>query len=599
MRKELSELLINLESEIASISYHGEYLIADRIKELIRKDQGVAMDNHEIAEHIAFDFLANYPNNNSQWNTYYGPQFVFQDESGLSREYPSIQTVNAEIIDYWISRAKNSTNPIFKSRYADLVVDFYPQILNSRADIDFFQIVIDANCTIVNMNLADSLDCITKIERALDLSLKNNDRLRIDRCKVATIRLHKSIAINEKPGTWGFAFQWFLLEYKNKIKLTNEETDYLIKDMEERLKEISFSPYLVESAVSLLAEYYANLKDEENLLRVLEILIKSFKNDERSNSEPLLITSSYQNIVEILEKYNGFTKVNSLAKEIKKEIGNLNLDWSKSMKTISVRTEVPKTQIDDFIKSIFENVKIGVEFKDIAPVIGLKFLPRKQNVEESFKSTTSKSPIQFLVTTQVISDDGIPLAILPPLDVDQESHFARHFNQRVQLDSFFLSIALDEVKARFSADTIISYLSNSILFINENKEYLKRSINAYWSEDYIVSSHLFIPIIETAIRELIKTGGGVILKPNRLGGYDRILLDGLLDNIEIFTSVFDDLGNDVIYYLKLVLSHKLGLNLRNDFAHGIGKEKYFHRNASDRLFHVLLALSAVKLLNHS
>jgi hypothetical protein len=44
----------------------------------------------------------------------------------------------------------------------------------------------------------------------------------------------------------------------------------------------------------------------------------------------------------------------------------------------------------------------------------------------------------------------------------------------------------------------------------------------------------------------------------------------------------------------LVLTEKLGMNLRNNFAHGLEKKTFFSRDASDRLFHILLCLSLVK-----
>jgi len=36
-------------------------------------------------------------------------------------------------------------------------------------------------------------------------------------------------------------------------------------------------------------------------------------------------------------------------------------------------------------------------------------------------------------------------------------------------------------------------------------------MSAYWDSNYLVSSHLFIPLIESAVGELIRVCGGVIL----------------------------------------------------------------------------------------
>ena len=133
----------------------------------------------------------------------------------------------------------------------------------------------------------------------------------------------------------------------------------------------------------------------------------------------------------------------------------------------------------------------------------------------------------------------------------------------------------------------------------KDKDYLKRAISAYWDNDYLISSHLFNPLIESAIRELIKNCDGIILKPNNIDGYDRVLLHALLKNDDIFQNVFSKSGHNVLFYFRLVLTEKLGMNLRNDFAHGFGKKKFFGRDASDRLFHVLALLSLVKKKSNS
>jgi len=54
-------------------------------------------------------------------------------------------------------------------------------------------------------------------------------------------------------------------------------------------------------------------------------------------------------------------------------------------------------------------------------------------------------------------------------------------------------------------------------------------MSAYWDSNYLVSSHLFIPLIESAVGELIRVCGGVILKPNGISGYDKLTLAEFLN----------------------------------------------------------------------
>jgi len=591
----VKKYLESLEQEPkALVSYHGEHDIAKEIKEILKKDEKYEPTKEDIAEQMAFDFMAEYSNDNSGWGTYHGPMFVLPNDKDQMVEYPSIKRIDQETLEYWTKRAKESKNPILSSRYADLVVDFSQKVLSKNADIDLFQIVIDSNITVCEKSLAEPLDCKTKIKRALILAIQTNDQTRIGKSKDAIIKLEKDIAIDDKPGLWGFAFKWLLLDFAERIIFEDKEKNGLINELEEKLRRIEKNPWLAENAVSLLAEYYANEKDEENLMRVLGVLEKSLKTNERSNSDALLKTHAYEQIHEIYRKYaSRFAEAEKANKRLSQEIGQLDLDWEKSLKEISVETKIKQKDIDDYLKGIFGKNKDDT-LEMIMAKVAVSHLPKKDAVKKQLDDVSSKHPMQFLCTKQIISDDGVPIAKLSTLDEDYDNNFQSYALQYMQFGSFFLSLTMDELRKQFSKEKILEYFEKSVVFENENKEYLKRAISAYWDQDYLVSSHLFNPLIESGIRELIKICGGLVLKPNGLNGYDNVLLGGLLKNDQIFENVFSKSGHNVLFYFRLVLTEKLGMNLRNDFAHGLGKKKFFGRDASDRLFHILIWMSVVR-----
>ena len=579
-------------------SYHGEHNIAQKIKNILKKSKDYKPTKEDMAEQMAFDFLADYPNNNTGWETYYGPMFVLPNDKGQMVEYPSVKRVDQEMLEYWAKRAKESKSPILLSRYADLVVDFSQEVLNKSADIEMFQIVIDSNITICERLLAEPLDCKTKIKRALVLAIRINDQIRIIKIKASIIKLEKDIAIDDKPGLWGFAFKWLLLDFPQKITLDEKEKDKLLNSIEERLKRVEKNTWLVESAVSLLAEYYASEKDEKNLMRVLGILEKSFKEDERTSSDALLKTHVYEKILEIYKKYaSRFTGAEKATKRLSQEIGQLDLNWNKSLKKISVETKIDQKDIDNFLKSIFGEDGSS-ELEIIMARIAVNHLPKKDAVKKQLDDISSKHPIQFLCTKQIISDDGIPIAKLSTLEEDYDNHFKSYALQYMQFGSFFLSLTMDELKKRFSKQKIIDYFEKSVVFENENKEYLERAISAYWDNDYLASSHFLNPVIESGFRELMRITNGVWLVPDDdVNGFNRLTLPKLLwnkKNTEIIKNIFSKSGHDLLFYFRLVLIEKLGMNLRNDFAHGFDKKKFFGRDASDRLFHILIWLSVIK-----
>lgn len=597
MNSEVKKYLESLEQEQKPLaSFHGEHDIAQKIKNIFKKDGNYELTKEDMAEQMAFDFMADYPNDNSGWETYYGPMFVMPNKEGQMVEYPSIKRVNQEMLEYWAKRAGESKTHILSSRYADLVVDFSPKVLSKSADIDLFQIVIDSNIAICEKSLADPLDCETKIKRALVLAIQTNDQARITKTKDTIIKLEKDVAIDDKPGLWGFAFKWLILDFAKKVTLKNKEKSELINAIEERLKRVEKNPWLIENAVSLLAEYYASEKDEENLMRVLGVLENSLKTNERSNSDALLKTHAYEQIHEIYRKYaSRFAEAEKANQRLLQEIGQLDLDWNKSLKEISVETKIKQEDIDNFLKGIFGESK-NDELKMIMAKIAVNHLPKKDRLQKKFDETYSKLIVNLITTQQILSEDKIPIAKLSTIADEPDNHFKNHASQYIQFGSFFLSITMDELKKRFTKEIILEYFEKSVIFENENKDYLKRAISAYWNNDYLVSSHLFNPLIESGIRELMKITNGIWIDVNRLNGYDKLTLSKLLwdeKNIEILKNTFSKSGEDLLFYFRLVLTEKLGMNLRNDFAHGLEKKKFFSRNASDRLFHILIWLSLV------
>jgi len=83
------------------------------------------------------------------------------------------------------------------------------------------------------------------------------------------------------------------------------------------------------------------------------------------------------------------------------------------------------------------------------------------------------------------------------------------------------------------------------------------------------------------------------LKKVKISGHKYRKLGEILSE-KYINEVFKGLYDNMDFYFQLVLTNKLGLNLRNNLAHGISKNIFFTRNVSDRLFHILLCLSLIR-----
>lgn len=386
LNKKVKKYLDDLDQQSEEpVSFRYEHDIAQKIEDILKEDEGYSLTKEDTAEQAAFRFVVDTPDDGSSWGTYYGPAAVLPNGERWV-EYPSIRKVDQETLGYWAERSNNCKNPILLSRYSDLVVDFSPKILGENAHISLFWAVIDSNIVICKKLPLVPTECKTKIRRALTLAIKINDPERINKVKDAILELERNVAADGEPGLWGFSFEWLISDgdFAMKVHLNEEERDKLLSELEGRLKVISNDVRLTERAVSILADYYAKQGEEKNLMRVLGVLENAFKTDGWLNSDAIGKTHAYARIHDIYRKYaSRFPESEEANKRLAREIGQLNLDWSKSLKKISVDMKIEKKDIDDFIKAIFGEDR-DHELRGIMMKLALGNLPTKEVRENLF-----------------------------------------------------------------------------------------------------------------------------------------------------------------------------------------------------------------------
>ena len=369
----------------------NEQTIMEMIKKIITEceNKGYTQTKEDVSECMAFGFRPNHPPDKN-WRTYYGPMYECTNKNTKQIiEYPSIQKVDQEVLGYWAKRAKECKNPILSSRYADLVVDFSPKILNRKAGRDLFQTVIDSNVAICENSLVDSLDCITKIQRALTLAIKICDRERIVRVKDVIITLENNFE-DYQSGLWGFAFESLVLDSTGKVCLDEAEIKQIVGDIEERLKKTARDTWLAGKAVNLLAKYYAKKmeEDEKSLMRVLGAYENASKSDQRSNSMAMFKLLDYGQILKLYEKYAKQSyKAKGARTRILRELEQLIPDLGKFMKKVSTTIKIAPKNIDELIDRIF-----GSNGQDELKVVMGRIARECLSQVEEIKKTIQRNP---------------------------------------------------------------------------------------------------------------------------------------------------------------------------------------------------------------
>lgn len=579
--KKLKRLLDELDTITEPVA---EYEISSKLGTL-RKECEKSPPEQLFAEIIAFDFAEDYSDQNFGWGTYFGPMIVVPQKNGTVMKYPNICDVTPAIIEYWSNRSKEVKNPILKARYANLVWDFSKKVTRRQPEYSIAQIAIDSTIEIAQKGLHKyKTEVIKKLGHALSLELSLNDMDRIEKVKNSIIDYEDKIAEDNKPGLWGFSFD-FLLKNK-KILLNPEEKIKIINDLEQRLDRLSkaedLDPWSAESAAFRLADYYnrSNRKEEAN--RVILKFGKMF--------EMKAETAAAFQAVEWLKKLYSIYLQYGLRKEADRiaiKLRELGPKIDSEMKTISYSVQIPKEEIDKLIKQLIE----GDLEKSLIRTANY-YIPKKEEAIKLLQELFKKTPLSFLFTREIFQDQGHIIATIKPLEEDINGHVALQISRNLEISSFFLHETIKALISKFKLDTktIIDCLYKSPIYEEDRKPFLTRGIEAYLNGDFLVAMHLLIPQIEVLIRNLVEKTGGAVLKTSWSGGFQYKTLDELLRD----EGLIKVLGEDTALYFRVLFTDPRGWNLRNNLCHGISTIDTFNSIFADRVFHSLLCLAFLR-----
>ncbi|MCU9601359.1 DUF4209 domain-containing protein [Pallidibacillus thermolactis] len=580
MNSSLVLLLKRLDEERESLA---EFEIANKIE---RNFDGDKSDIDFISEIIAFDLTPDYEAKKGSWGFYYGPKYLYTNEDGSTSEYPSLSSIDAQMINYWTKRIENTNNPIMRARYADLVWEFSKHITGESPSHKIAQEVVDNNILIVKEKLYKYKNwAITKLERALNVALTIRDNSRIECVKETIIETEDRIAEDDKPGLWGFSFD-LLLDNK-KIKLKDEEIEKIINDLENRVSRLRMQdeadPWAVEAAAIRLARYYQKNNKREEVIRVMKEVEKEYiKKGE--DASPIQVQAWMENLHELFLQF----QMNKEAEGIRKKLNELGPQVIENLSTISHSMEISEQEINDFV-NLFLSDDI---YKDIA-IISYKFVPKKDQIEQQVLELSEASPLSFFITKSLLGEDGRTVAKIGSLEEDFEGNIIQQITQNLNVQIFFLNKVLDKFFEHHSLDSekLLRILMESPIFNEDKKELLQKGIEMYFNEDYIAAIHILIPQIEAAFRRLINLSGGVTLKPSKNYGGFRVKLFGEILSDPIIEEVFSE---DHKLYFKVLFVDPRGLNLRNNVSHSLNSVNTFNKANANLLIHVLFNLSLVR-----
>ena len=564
--------------------HHYDVSAALRELEAARCTTGEAVPPELVAELIAFDLVADYTHQETGWGTYYGPMIVNQGQ-----EYPGRVCITPDVVNHWVSRARQARHPLLRIRYADTAWDLWPKDGTGRCPPDVPRVMIDAAVAAVEPGVGPcDVESVRLLRRALAVAVSLRDGARVERVRDAVLALEDRIGVDHLPGLWGFSFD--LLIDAPKVPLADEHANKIISDLEARLARLSgvtdaahLEPYHVEGAALRLARHYRKRQQAADMRRVLVTYAAAYLR-KVEGAKALVASSWLRQVHETLLSFNLREEAETVLLHYR-EVAKRTSDELHPM-TASVTIE--REQVEEFL-----NEMTNGEWDDVFGRLVAYYLPRRED-EQKRMEELMRGRLLGLVSQTVLGHDGRAVAGVGPLAADPEGNLVRQVAQTMNFVTWSLRAVVERLTEvrNLGVENVTAFVYQSPVMDTAKRPIVETGLRAYLSGDWLVAVHLLVPQIEDTVRRLVGMTGGQTMKKGRNDGVllrnlDELLRDETAERI---------LEADATFYLRVLLTDQRGWNVRNDVAHGITPLEQFTAAPADRLFHALLLLGSLRAM---
>ncbi len=538
------------------------------------------------AELTAFHFFESPVEEFSVWGTHFGPIFTAENSNGDILVLPDIKDLDAEIIKYWEIRATETSHPVLKARYADLVWDLSEKITSEKREIKYAHLAIDQyilSSQIVNENTR--MQARRHLERALELSISINDNGRIESVKKAMFNLFDKIATPSEAGTWPFLFD--SLYQNKKVSLSEDEKNKIIASLEDILKKTSdpaikdqFNPWAAQSAAERLEIYYRKNEKLEQAKRAILQYGKTFESI--ADKADSLVAMGW--LHKIFEEYRS-RGLHEDALRVQHQLSKKSKDSKNSLKQVIAEVNIPADEFEKILTNLTSDGLNKALLKTAASV-----LPKINHIKSSIEKLRKEFPLQALMAVTTIADDHI-IAKTGSIDTDPDGRLKLEVAQRVSVSTLLLSKTLEKIIELYSPtpEQIINHLYESPLFDIDKKDLILEGVQSYLEGDYVKTIHVLPPQIENILRTFLAKLGQPIIKIKK-GIVQLKNINDVLSNKVFIKNVLEDLR---LYFL-MTLAEPRGLNIRHRVSHGLMSKSEMDKRIADVLINILLCLRLVE-----
>ena len=228
-------------------------------------------------------------------------------------------------------------------------------------------------------------------------------------------------------------------------------------------------------------------------------------------------------------------------------------------------------------------------WEDNLDYILTNLIPDIDAIKEEMKVSTKYSVLTSMIPKAMQSPDssGRTEGRIGGIDDDKNGNKLYWFDFQVHYNYGSLKQIIDMFKEKLSKETLLRFLLNSYTFQDIDKQILEKIIDSLLEKEYFVFIHLIIPQIESAFRNIMIHNGHTTYAKLEKGTETLELLDEILN--EEFIKSF--LGENTQKFIRIILTDRRFLNIRNAVCHGYFPYELFNEQNSDLLMLISLILA--------
>jgi hypothetical protein len=552
----------------------------------------------EIARQAQFEIEINNLTERSPFiNTSYTGRFVdFRRDDGSERL--SLSDFSREQFSYYESRLHDTTNPFLKSRYADVLFEYFASSFKLNK-FELGKILVEVLIETGSLHLAQSerdyLLFLGNIARAADVAIKLNNAEILARVIASLVPVMEDLG--GKDLRWIYETSLILRGIRSSPLGSGVPSD-MYAAITRRIDEARAFFLKSEDWLTWHRSFCEELVAWGGILRWDGNRAQLYRREigesyEREAEIKATKDGSIMLKARFLEKaLNHYVNIGATDKigELKVRVQQAHAASREEYQPFSQRLEIPMDEIEKQL-SPYKNLSLSDALHLVASDRSL--IVDVASVEQQTSKIKESSPFEFALFPFVVDGDR---KVFQSDSAESTFGFLADQNYKmaviITIEALLKEIFRTLVEERgMTQDEVVNFIRSWPLLDERNSIFVEVGIQRFFARDYISALHILVPQFESCLRRMFAQAGYPTTSIGTGGTQQEQTFTAFLEREDVKAVLKPNFHK----YIQFVMVDQTGFNLRNDIAHGLIRPEDCTETNALMVIHMFLILNRFRL----